>query len=148
MISSAAKHLAEVWNHPDVLPWIAFGFEKDLTAENAQKLLDSGALYFQNEHGGFVMIPKEHGIYDVHTQFRPEGRGKEAFELADKVKCVMFVDNPKCLALRTFVALDNPRAYWFARRNGFVDISSSIEQGRDGRTLLLTIKKWVKDTCR
>ncbi len=147
VISQAAEHLAKVWNHPDVQPWVALGNPDFLTAENAQKILDSGALYLANEHGGFLVVPGEGNVWEVHTQFTPEGRGSGAMDFALKQIRYMFEKTP-AVALRTFCPDGNPAARALAKRCGFVNVGTSSIVGRSGAIFVLTIKKWVQDRCR
>lgn len=147
MISPQAAHLAKVWQHPDVLPWVALGTPELVTAETAQKLLDSGAIYLSNEYGGFLIIPNPDNVCDVHTQFVPEGRGKELFHFADECIGYMFKKTP-CVALRSFVPDDNKPARVLVRRCGFVEIGNAEVNGISGKIWLLTVKKWVVDLCR
>ena len=146
MISEQAKHLASVWNHPAVQPWVALGKPEFLTAENAQKILDSGALFLSNEHGGLLVVPGEGNCYEVHTQFTPEGRGAQAIEFAlDSIR-YMFEKTP-AVALRTFVPNGNHGARALAKRCGFVNVGTSSILDRSGAIFVLTIKKWVQDQC-
>ena len=147
MISEAAQHLAKVWNHPEVRPWVALGKPEFLTPENAQKILDSGALYLSNEHGGFLVVPGEGNCYEVHTQFAPEGRGPEAFKFAQEQIRFMFERTP-AIALRTFCPDGNHGARALAKRCGFVNVGTSSILGRSGAIFVLTIKKWVQDQCQ
>lgn len=146
-LRSKAEFLAKVWNHPEVLPWVSLGMPEELTEENAHKILEKGALFLDNEYGGFLLIPGENDVYDVHTQFLPEGRGSVALHFArDSIRKV-FVETP-CLGLRTFVADDNQKARMFSLMCGFVEVLQADVNGISGKIMLLTLKKWVVDTCR
>jgi hypothetical protein len=118
-----------------------------MTEETAQKILDAGAVYLSNEHGGFLLVPGNENVYEVHTQFRPEGRGSALNNFAAHCIRKVFSQTP-CIALRTFVPDGNVAAFSFARRMGFVQIADGIAHGRRGRTLLLTLKQWVMDQCQ
>jgi hypothetical protein len=144
-MSAQAKHLAKVWSHPDVKPWVALGSPELLTEENAQKILDAGAMYLHNDYGGFLLVPNDDAtVFEVHTQFVPEGRGALVYGFADECIRLMFEKTP-CEMLRTFIPDGNHAAYSFARRCGFVVFDSCVQMGRSGRILVLTVKKWVLD---
>jgi hypothetical protein len=142
-----AGHLASVWNHPKVKPWVALGAPELLTEENAGKLFEIGSIYLANEYGGFLFIPCGNDVYDLHTQFVPEGWGGKALEDSAWAKWYMFTQTP-CMMMRTFVPLDNKVAYVAAEKNGFVYMQDEELAGIKGRTLVLTIKKWVVDLCQ
>lgn len=63
--------LNSVANHPEVRPWVGPGTDPiDLTATITNA--DNFALV--TDGGGFVLHCHEPGIYEVHSQFLPEGR--------------------------------------------------------------------------
>jgi len=68
-----AIRLNAVLNHPAVRPWVANDNAGvlDLTATAA----DPQHYVLLGEHGGCVFIRIEPGVYEVHTQVLPEGRG-------------------------------------------------------------------------
>lgn len=65
--------LNAVANHPEVFPWLgASGDEIDIAplVENPQNIAISA------QHGGWILVRLEPGVYELHTMFLPEGRGK------------------------------------------------------------------------
>lgn len=142
-VSHDAAHLFRVWDHPTVKPWVSLGLPELLTLENAEKILAlPGVVFLANEHGGFLLIPSEGGIYDLHTQFLPEGRGPQLVEAAQEGARYMFIETP-CVVVRTFVPVENKAAASFATRCGFVEVSESEFLGHKGHIYILTLKKWV-----
>ena len=83
-----AERINAVLNHPEVRPWVAEMGDGviDLTkaVENPNNVLLMG------EYGGFFCIKIMPGIYEVHTQMLPEGRGVWAFEAARVASHWMF----------------------------------------------------------
>ena len=141
-LSTDAAHLARVWNHPRVRGSVSFGLTELLTEQNAAQLLAAGALYLANDYGGFLLIPNaDLSVYDLHTQFTPEGWGRYADDAAWAQR-YMFTRTP-CVAISTFVPLDNRIAYRAALRFGFIDVGGTTELNVSGRSLLLTVKRWV-----
>jgi hypothetical protein len=69
----SAKRLNEILNHPDVRPWVADPAEGaiDITSavRNQNNVLLLGAF------GGCLCFKLAPGLYEVHSQFLPEGRG-------------------------------------------------------------------------
>lgn len=64
--------LNEVVNHPEVRPFLFSTVEGaiDLT----ETVMNANNYALVTEGGGFILIPHEPGIYEVHSQFLPEHR--------------------------------------------------------------------------
>jgi len=79
-----AEFLNSVLNHPEVYPWVCGEMSGPFDFTEIVKNPEHYVL--RSEHGAFLVIHTGEGIYDVHTQFLPEGRGtalaagKEAIE--------------------------------------------------------------------
>ena len=73
-----ASFLNEVCNDPTVRPFLHGRGSIDLTAEIANA--DNVAL--QGEHGGMLMVQVVKGIFELHTNVLPDGRGPWALEMA------------------------------------------------------------------
>lgn len=70
----------------------------------------------ENEHGGFVFVPKGKGAWEVHTIFLPTVR--DALGHAKVAAAVMFA-RPDCDVIVTQVPADNVPAERLTRAMGF-----------------------------
>lgn len=61
---------------------------------------DERNYFLANEYGGFLFAHMGDGVYEIHTQFLPEGRGKKAKRAADEAREFMFTQTD-CQVLRT-----------------------------------------------
>lgn len=75
-----ATFINAVVNHPAVKPFVhaAPGRDIDLTAH----VRNSNNVLLQGEYGGMLMIQHITGLYELHTQVLPEGRGEWALQMA------------------------------------------------------------------
>lgn len=64
--------LNEVCNHPEVHPWLGHEGVIDV----GPVLLNADNYALVTEGGGFILMWHEAGIYEVHSQFLPDVRGK------------------------------------------------------------------------
>lgn len=69
-----AKNINKVVNHPDVYPWICGDLKDPL--DLTQLVEDQRNVLLMGEHGGVLFHYIQPGIYEVHTQALPSGRGK------------------------------------------------------------------------
>ncbi len=77
-LQNDAKRLNVIVNHPEVYPWVR-GFHKsalDLTEALAQ----GNKICLLGKHGGLLFHLLQPGLYEVHTQILPEGRGAWALD--------------------------------------------------------------------
>lgn len=83
-----ADSLNVVANDPSVYPWVCGGFKGylDLTplVRNRNNFLLMG------EHGGMLFIQHQPGLYEIHTQVLPAGRGAWTVEMANEALHWMF----------------------------------------------------------
>lgn len=96
------------------------------------------------EHGGFILIRHEPGVYEVHSQFLPEGRGKHAVAAMREGFRYMFA-NTDCLEIVTKVCDDNLPADSFAKIAGFKH-RFSRENAWNGKRMsyrAITIDDWA-----
>lgn len=63
----------------------------------------------ENAYGGFLLVCVLPGVYEVHTQFLPQGRGKRAFSACVEAMEYMFT-RTDCLRLITKAREDNEAA--------------------------------------
>lgn len=81
-----ATFLNEVSNHPEVRPWLGGDGVLDLgaLADNPDNVL------LETDGGGWVLHPLLPGVYELHTMFLPEGRGRSYFAAAREALRWMF----------------------------------------------------------
>lgn len=98
-----AQALNAVVNHPDVRPWVGAGsFELDLSSVVA----DPANVLLMNEHGGCLFERVGAGLYEVHTQFVPEGRGPGALQAVRDALHWMFT-RTDAVEIQTKVPVNN-----------------------------------------
>lgn len=141
--STNAEHLNRVLNHPEVARWMV-GISPPY--DSSAVLADSSNIYLANEHGGFLFISEDEYVYEVHTQFVPEGRG-DSLARAKEAAYWMFT-RTDCLAIRTYVPEDNPAALALTRAMFFVENGRIEVMGRQCTVHLLTIKDWARSLCQ
>jgi hypothetical protein len=140
--STDAAFLNRVVNDPSVFEAVALGGKEPINLEAA--VLDEGNVFLRNEHGGFLFMNLGDGIYDVHTQFLPDGRGLAALISAGDAARYMFVETD-CLAIRTFVAHSNKAAKRLTKWMKFEPIDTATLMGVPGVVYLLTLKRWAQE---
>lgn len=140
-----ATFLNGVANHPDVRPWLGGDGVLDLT----DAIADPNNVALQGEHGGFVGVKLEPGVYECHSLFLPEGRGTAAKEAMAEGLRYMFVQTD-CLQVVTKCPAGNGAALGAARTMGFAP-QFTLEQGwplPDGTRgsvdcMVLHFSKWL-----
>jgi hypothetical protein len=137
-VSKDAELLNRVINHPSVFPFVSLGYD---SADVTPLLQMDTTVFLATEHGGFLFVQCGDGLYEVHTQFLPEGRAG-VLALAREAGVYMFSRTP-ALAVTTFVADGNERARGLTLAMGFREIGPKSINGYDGKGYLLTIKDWV-----
>lgn len=110
-----AAFFNEVANHPDVRPGLGAGLDPvDLTPaiENPANLAIEG------HEGGWLLHPVLPGVYEIHSMFRPEGRGKVFFVGAREMLRYVFTTSD-ALEIVTKCPDDNGPARMAAATVGF-----------------------------
>lgn len=109
-----ATLLNEVANRPDVRPWLGGDGPLDLTpiVENPSNIC------LVSEHGGWVGQPILPGIYELHTIFAPEGRGRRFFAAGKEAIRYVFA-RTDALEIVTKCPDDNAGARMAASLMGF-----------------------------
>lgn len=112
--SMDATFLNVAANHPEVRPWLGGEGDLDLTpiVSNPDNVSMVG------EHGGFIAIKLEGGLYECHSIILPEGRGPQALEGTREGLRYLFAATD-CIEVVTKVPKDNPGALGLARSAGF-----------------------------
>lgn len=139
-LSRDAELLNRVMNDPSVFPWISLGHKGPF--DGAVLLENERNYFFANEYGGFLVLDTGDGVYEIHTQFLPEGRGRTAILGAHEGMAFMFTETP-CIALKTFCPFNNPAATKLARVAGMKRCKTETLLGVEGDTYSITRKEWI-----
>ena len=139
-LSRDKEFLNRVVNDPSVFPYVSLGTIGPLDV--SPLIDDERNLFFANEFGGFLLVNKDDGVYDVHTQFLPDGRGLIAAVAALEVREYMFTETD-CVAIMTFCPLNNKAAERFAVAAGFRFIRSGTLLGVTGNYFGITKEEWL-----
>lgn len=141
-----ATRLNFVLNHPEVRPWVADTAAGVMDASpqvaNLRNVLLGG------EHGCILMVWLQPGIYEVHTQVLPEGRGAWALGLIRAAGHYMFT-RTDCIEGMTRVPVENRAAKGLTLRSGmkfdFTRPDSEIRNGKleDVDVFSFRIQDWV-----
>ena len=130
-LSFDAEFINSVINHPDVRE----GAEIKGIADVTSLVEDRDNVLLETKHGGFLLINKGLGIYELHSQFLPSGRGLHVVEAGLKAFHFMFLKTD-CTRVITKASPDNVGAHglaekFFTRRGfnqGYHYYSCDIEQ--------------------
>lgn len=79
MICRDANRINWFANHPEIRPFIGGTGELDLTA-----ITKAPNVALFGEHGGFCLSWTAPDTYEIHTLILPEGRGRWAFDWANR----------------------------------------------------------------
>jgi hypothetical protein len=117
-------NLNEVVNHPEVRPWLK-GPEGplDITAI----VTNPFNFCFEVPGGGFIVMNKGQGIYEVHSQFVPEAR-KHTLTTMREAMDYMFC-RTDCTTLVSHFPDDNRMADAIGRKGGFKPTGIRLEEG-------------------
>lgn len=133
-------------NLPDVRPWLGVPQMGDL--DFAPLVGDAANVTLANDHGGFICHRIGEGLYEVHSVFAPEGRGRLRAETA-RGQAFLFTATD-CVRIVTKVPACNPRAAALARLSGFAEAFSRPDSwdAPDGSRCAvsfqeLTLEAWV-----
>lgn len=136
-----ATLLNAVMNDPSVRPHVV---ADDGLVDVASLVEDPNNYALVTEFGGFLLIRHEPGVYEVHTQFLPEGRGKYAVQAMREGFRYMFI-HTDCLEIITKVCEDNPAADSFAKLAGFRQrfARDNAWNGKSMSYRVITIDEWT-----
>jgi hypothetical protein len=135
-----AGFLNEVANDDAVRPWLGGEGALDLTGTVG----NDANVALINRHGGFVFICHDATRYELHTLFRPEGRGAGVLPAAEEAFRWLFV-NTDCAEIMTKVPAGNRAADLMARRAGFTPIFTREAAWADGSAVTyfaMTFDAW------
>lgn len=138
--SNDVSRLNAVINHPSVHPWVS-KTEQELDASDV--IADRRNILLEAPHGFFLFHFHEPGTYEVHTQFLPEGRGKNAFICAQEAAHYMFTKTD-CVEILTKVQIENVAAKKLTEAVGFTYLFTGSEwRGKPMNFFRLGIEDWI-----
>lgn len=82
-----AIRLNEILNHPAVRPWVALG---DGVLDLSEAVANRRNHVLIGEYGAICFFLLQQGVYEIHTQILPEGRGTRAVDLTAACAKYMF----------------------------------------------------------
>lgn len=141
-----AEHLNEVINHPDIHPHVCGAIAGPLDLSVA--VADQRNVLLMGEHGGFLFVWMQQGIYEVHSQVLPAGRGRWALAAARASLDWMFT-RTTALEVITRVARGNYAALVLAKACGMKPVTVvsngwvTMDGPCDATVLSLTIQDWI-----
>jgi hypothetical protein len=139
--------LNRVVNDASVRPWVTLG---GAGALDVSPLVASPAnIALVGDHGGFILERHEPGVYELHTQFLPAGRGPAVYEAAaEGLRHMMAATD--CSEIVTRVPACNRAAEAGARRGGFRPIFTrdNAWTGPDGSPCAVTYYRLDVDDWR
>ena len=108
--------LTAVANHAQVRPHI--GGEGPI--ELGPLIADPANIAIEAEHGGWLLLRHEAGVFELHTLFLPEGRGEGYFEAAREALTFVFTAS-EAREIVTRIPASSRREAFAAARCGFVE---------------------------
>lgn len=132
-----ARRLNEIANDPDVRPTLGGDGELDLSPLVA----DVRNFAYLEQHGAIVCLALGSGVYDIHSMFRPAGRGLAALQVMRDVADALF-STTDCVEARTTVPEDNASAAVMARKVGFKPLFSTRVPWTGGQRVPADVFGW------
>jgi hypothetical protein len=133
--------LNEVANHPEVRPWLLGDGPLDV----GPAVSDPANITLVTEHGGWVLHNLGGGVYEVHSLFLPEGRGRAVRVALTEALDYVF-SHTDCIRITTRLPKGNVRARALAKMAGFRPwfVSQGDERAR------IEIEDWAQssEACR
>lgn len=124
-----AKRLNEIVNDPAVYPWVKGNIEGEIDLTSV--VADPANVLLMGEHGALLFMQLQPGLFEVHTQILPVGRGQWAVNFA--TACIFWVFcRTTCFELLTRCPHGNLGARALARCVG-------------GKKLFTNPRGWMKD---
>lgn len=80
--------LNSIANHPDVLPWLG---APDGPVDVSPLVEAIQNIAIEGPAGGWILVHLEPGVYELHTMFLPEGRGKSYLAASKEALRYVFV---------------------------------------------------------
>lgn len=105
-------------NHPEVFKWVATcGQTPDLDTSTIIADPKNYLLMTEDRKGGFIFVELEPAIYEIHTNFLPEARGRFAKQALIDAMWWMFT-RTLCMEILTKVPANNRAAMVIAKQVG------------------------------
>ncbi len=130
--------LNDVANDPEVRSFLGGDGSVDVSA----LLSDPNNIALVDDVGGFVMIRQEVGLYDCHTLYPPEARGRHALQAGKDVLRWMFT-RTDATALSGVFPASNARVESFGKLLGFQMVHERLTHLGTAQCGFLTLEKWV-----
>lgn len=147
MISQShnAEKFNQVINHESVRSLVS---ETPDTLDASNVVSDTRNVLLEAPSGFFLFHWHEPGTYEVHTQFLPEGRGKNAFLAAQEAAHFMFTKTD-CVEILTKVPVENVAAKQLTTAMGFTQLfTGSKWKGKPVEFFRLGIEEWMATAPR
>lgn len=112
----SAETLNSVVNDPSVYPWVRGDAKGPL--DLSQVIADPRNVLLEGEHGSMLFVPTGPGLWELHTQVLPEGRGAWTMGLATSALMYMYT-HTDAVEILTRVPKGNLAAASAAKRFGF-----------------------------
>lgn len=136
-----ASAINEVANHPEVHCWLGVTEAVDLTPQ----VFDTANYTLMTEGGGFILIGRGDGVYEVHSQFKPEAR-RNSIKAMRAGFDYMFT-RTDCQRILTQVPDNNPGAQALARFAKFRSMFRRAHTPRGPTSFMgLSLDEWIQDT--
>ncbi len=110
------KIFNEIANHKEVRPFL--GGKGFLDLKSIVENLNNFCFVTDEENGGYIVINKGTGSYEVHTFSYPCARGKTMFKLMRQARAFMFL-RTDCIELQTYVPEGLTNINLWASNSGF-----------------------------
>ncbi len=142
-----ADRLNEIVNDPSIYPWVRGAYEGKL--DFTPLVEDQANVLVMGEHGGIFFVQQIPGLYEVHTQILPSGRGKWAVECVRGCLTYLFT-RTNAVECMTRVPYGNIAAKALVKVVGgtreFSNPKGWIKDGRELSTEIysLTIQDWTR----
>ena len=126
-LSRDAELLNRVINDPTVYPLLSLNEHRGEYIDASPLVLDPKNFLFANEFGGFLVIDCGCGVYEIHSQFLPEGRGRRVVLGGVEAMAYMFRETD-CQELITACPFENRPA---------IRLTEAVGMTKTGETTLL-----------
>ena len=112
--------LNRIVSHPDVYPHIIDDYaDNSLVDQYGELLLKAGFPIISDCEGiAFILMPRSHTVFDVHTIILPESRGRKAIDTAKEIARFVF-ENTTCKKINSEIRVGDRATMLFALRVGF-----------------------------
>lgn len=129
-----------IMNHPEVRPFIGPGPD---VLDLAAFMAEPRNVVLATEDGCFLFHWYTTGVYEVHTNFLPQGRGRKSLAAAKAAAHWMFTQTD-CTEILTKIIASNVAAVWLTEKMNFSHLFDSPREGwGDVRYYRMGFHDWV-----